>query len=408
MAKDVLNELKSLGLIFIDDWKEFQKEKNTLSSKYPAGVVIAGKNPKGKVAYHQVGFGEVNPKQVKEILTVVNQVQVPDYNQAYIDAATGFNEKVAATTQAGPAKVDTQSLEAFLSKKEPKSTLKTGKRLHPYRKHAISAKLFEVVDEDKLIDQVGDLMAPNAAQRRLKKKNTSTAKYAELGRKQLRQAIMEDIREKNPDMSASDVNREMQKIYRGGIKQVSNEALVEQGQLIALNKQTGLEKGRIVSELFGLASQSERIDYVSRHVSGDDLMAMQNQYFSLSDKLSIQDPATMRRAKKAKEFLDSRSPDSGSVQFHPGEAGIQRELRNIKARRATEVSAQVSSNMENVTNVIPALEQEVSQVITKKPIARKTAQRLFQSHSLSAGIAAGGLALVYAANRMRGEQQVGQ
>lgn len=419
MAKDILGELKSLGLIFIDDWKEFQKEKNTVSGLHPAGVVIAGKSPKGKVVYHQVGFGEVNPKQVKEILTVVNQVHIPDYNQAYLDAATSFNQKFGAPNAVGagvqPSNVtstpaQTKPLEAFLSKKDPQPTLKSGKKISGYRKHAIASKLLDVVDEDRLIDQIGDLLAPRAAEKRLKKMNISENKYAEYGRKHLRQAIIDDLRANNPNMTQGELNREMQKMYRKGIKQVSNDALVAQGELTALNRQRGLEKGRIVSEMFGKRKRSERINYIASHVSGDDLIAMQNQYFSVADKLSIRDPATMRQAEKAKNFLDSRITPGSSVQFHPGEAGIQRELRNVQARRASNVSAQVSStanNANNATNVIPALEQEVSQVLTKKPIARKTAQKLLQSHSVSAGIAAGGLALAYGINKMRGEREVG-
>lgn len=51
---------------------------------------------------------------------------------------------------------------------------------------------------------------------------------------------------------------------------------------------------------------------------------------------------------------------------------------------------------------------EVAQVTQKKAISTRTMEKLMSSHSLAAGVAAGGLGLMYAFNRKRGEQQLGR
>ena len=74
---------------------------------------------------------------------------------------------------------------------------------------------------------------------------------------------------------------------------------------------------------------------------------------------------------------------------------------------ATQVAAQISSAMSSSENMIDATEQSVTKVINKKPISSRTVQKLMSSHTLAAGVAAGGLGLLYA-NKRRGESQVGR
>jgi predicted component of type VI protein secretion system len=51
---------------------------------------------------------------------------------------------------------------------------------------------------------------------------------------------------------------------------------------------------------------------------------------------------------------------------------------------------------------------EVSKVTQKKALSLRTMERLMSSHTLAAGVAAGGLGIMYAFNRRRGEEQVGR
>lgn len=55
----------------------------------------------------------------------------------------------------------------------------------------------------------------------------------------------------------------------------------------------------------------------------------------------------------------------------------------------------------------PAAEQ-AEEVIRKAPISKRTMEKMMSSNMLAAGVAAGGLGLLYASNRMKGEREVGR
>lgn len=55
----------------------------------------------------------------------------------------------------------------------------------------------------------------------------------------------------------------------------------------------------------------------------------------------------------------------------------------------------------------PAAEQ-AEEVIRKAPISKRTMEKMMSSNMLAAGVAAGGLGLLYASNKMRGEREVGR
>ena len=55
----------------------------------------------------------------------------------------------------------------------------------------------------------------------------------------------------------------------------------------------------------------------------------------------------------------------------------------------------------------PAAEQ-AEEVIRKAPISKRTMEKMMSSNMLAAGVAAGGLGLIYASNKMRGEREVGR
>lgn len=62
----------------------------------------------------------------------------------------------------------------------------------------------------------------------------------------------------------------------------------------------------------------------------------------------------------------------------------------------------------NYAKISASSANEVTQVIEKKAISTRTMERLMKSHTVAAGVAAGGLGLMYAFNRRRGEEQVGR
>jgi hypothetical protein len=56
---------------------------------------------------------------------------------------------------------------------------------------------------------------------------------------------------------------------------------------------------------------------------------------------------------------------------------------------------------------VPAAEQ-AEEVVRKAPISRRTMEKMMSSNMLAAGVAAGGLGILYASNKMRGEREVGR
>jgi cell pole-organizing protein PopZ len=95
-------------------------------------------------------------------------------------------------------------------------------------------------------------------------------------------------------------------------------------------------------------------------------------------------------------------------------------MREVNARvaaaKATEQKAQavLSSGYidpaakTSYAKLTPSAVDEVSKVTQKKALSLRTMERLMSSHTLAAGVAAGGLGIMYAFNRRRGEEQVGR
>lgn len=62
----------------------------------------------------------------------------------------------------------------------------------------------------------------------------------------------------------------------------------------------------------------------------------------------------------------------------------------------------------NYAKLSAPVADEIAQVTQKKAISTRTMERLMKSHTVAAGVAAGGLGLMYAFNRKRAEEQVGR
>lgn len=81
-----------------------------------------------------------------------------------------------------------------------------------------------------------------------------------------------------------------------------------------------------------------------------------------------------------------------------------------KAERVQAVISRGSSTVGETiipSQLAPAAEQ-AEEVVRKAPISKRTMEKMMSSNMLAAGVAAGGLGLIYASNRMRGEREVGR
>ena len=94
-------------------------------------------------------------------------------------------------------------------------------------------------------------------------------------------------------------------------------------------------------------------------------------------------------------------------------ARLAREEERLAPIRAERVQAVINRGRSEVGETIlqspfvPAAEQ-AEEVVRKAPISRRTMEKMMSSNMLAAGVAAGGLGLLYASNKIRGEREVGR
>lgn len=94
-------------------------------------------------------------------------------------------------------------------------------------------------------------------------------------------------------------------------------------------------------------------------------------------------------------------------------ARLAREEERLAPIRAARVQAVINRGSSELGETIihprlaPAAEQ-AEEVVRKAPISRRTMEKMMSSNMLAAGVAAGGLGLLYASNKMRGEREVGR
>jgi hypothetical protein len=88
-------------------------------------------------------------------------------------------------------------------------------------------------------------------------------------------------------------------------------------------------------------------------------------------------------------------------------------LAKAERKKAERVQAVISRGSSEVGETIipsrlaPAAEQ-AEEVVRKAPISKRTMEKMMSSNMLAAGVAAGGLGLLYASNKMRAEREVGR
>jgi len=94
-------------------------------------------------------------------------------------------------------------------------------------------------------------------------------------------------------------------------------------------------------------------------------------------------------------------------------ARLAREEERLAPIRAERVQAVINRGSSELGETIihprlaPAAEQ-AEEVVRKAPISRRTMEKMMSSNMLAAGVAAGGLGLLYASNKIRGEREVGR
>jgi hypothetical protein len=81
---------------------------------------------------------------------------------------------------------------------------------------------------------------------------------------------------------------------------------------------------------------------------------------------------------------------------------IDKKIQAVISQGSSEVGETIIPS-----RLAPAAEQ-AEEVVRKAPISKRTMEKMMSSNMLAAGVAAGGLGLLYASNKMRGEREVGR
>ena len=126
-----------------------------------------------------------------------------------------------------------------------------------------------------------------------------------------------------------------------------------------------------------------------------------NELFQADKKQKLADYATNRENIQAAKVAEREQRIAAD------------NLAKAERKKAERVQAVISRGSSTVGETIipsqlaPAAEQ-AEEVVRKAPISRRTMEKMMSSNMLAAGVAAGGLGLIYASNRMRAEREVGR
>lgn len=129
---------------------------------------------------------------------------------------------------------------------------------------------------------------------------------------------------------------------------------------------------------------------------------MEKQGILLGQKAQIRAGKALGLAEKQQMMIDDEAIQKGVRQRENLAAATE---QRIKAVLAGDVKPQ---NEYKLYQQLDQAAERALETTNKAPIAKRTVEKLMESHTLAAGVAAGGLGLLYAANRLRAERQVGR
>lgn len=376
-------------------------------------------------------------------------------------AAAGVQQNVVIPQQVNPStKTIDEALKSPNSKSTKKNTtLKTGKKVPSSIDR--SAAIIKLVNNPEAEQEMIDIVSNKLGTRKGRSQYSRMVKSAKgtlgtpdpgpdskqgyinavenrkfilnQGTFHQRSLIKQRIIEQNPSISKT----RLRKLTNQQMAGFSDEALFDIGESLIRDV---VQKDYIDSSVFNeahklsLKSQEQLIKVFKgrrnvqsasgkrrvANLSNKEILDLSQKYLKLYERLEVGDSRIVDAAQKASERL-REGITYGDVTYHPGYPAIEQSLEKAaKYQRAAQagmgtatvvddaaqVSAQITSAMSMSEDMISAAEQSVTKVINKKPISSRTIQKLMSSHTVAAGVAAGGLGLLYA-NKRRGENQVG-
>lgn len=382
--------------------------------------------------------------------------------RAQAAAATGVQQNIVDPQQVNPStKTINDALKNPKSKSTKKdTTLKTGKRTSASIDR--SAAIVKLANNPDAEQEMMDIISQSVGMRKGKSSYSKMVKSAkgtlgkpdpgpkskqgyidavtnrdffiEEGRVNRRSLLRARIAEENPNISKTKLRRLVGK----EMSTFSDEALFNIGEEINRDIMQKYYVDTAVyeeSERLARMTQEQRLQAFqgqrSRNVRGKrvpinnisdrQVLNLSEKYLKQYERLELGDSRVVRNLAKAGEKLRGGIA-MGDISYHPGYSAIESSLDEAYKRRMANkaagvasaaaddsamVAAQISSALSSAGNMLEDSAQAITKVTNKKAISARTLEKIISSHTLSAGLAAGGAALLYGLNKKRGEQQIG-
>ena len=202
-----------------------------------------------------------------------------------------------------------------------------------------------------------------------------------------------------------------------GVKDMVDQSIVSRGQVVDILK--GKDKGAIgLGNVVDLPKNAQQVvlnldlEDDMRLSYGEALLQssrMEQQGGNLSTGKQKQLGARANLADKQAMMVDDEKIQRG-VQERVSLLEKDKRRAAVQAEKIQAVLSQGSSEVGETIippRLAPAAEQ-AEEVVRKAPISKRTMEKMMSSNMLAAGVAAGGLGLIYASNRMKGEREVGR
>lgn len=377
-------------------------------------------------------------------------------------AAAGVQQNVVIPQQVNPS---TKTIDDALKNPKSKSTkkdttLKTGKRTPPSIDR--SAAIIKLANNPDAEQEMMDIISKSVGTSRGKSQYSKMVKsakgtlgkpdpgpkskqgyidavsnrdfFVEEGRYRRSSLLRARIAEQNPNISKT----RLQKLVGREMSTLSQEALFNIGEEINRDimqkyyvdtaiynesqRLAGMTPEERLQAFQGSRSRNVRGKRVPiNNISDKQVLDMSQKYLKQYERLEVGDSRIAGVVTKAGEKLRGGIA-MGDMTYHPGYSAIEASLDKAAQRRmairstgaattaiddSAQVAGQISSALSAAGNMLDDSAEAVTKVTSKKAISARTLEKLMSSHSISAGLAAGGVALLYGINKRRGEQQVG-
>lgn len=258
--------------------------------------------------------------------------------------------------------------------------------------------------------------------------------FIDEGRDNRRNLLRQRIAEQNPGISKNKMRKLLGKemsafsdeaFFNIGVeanRKIVEDAYIENEIFYEQNRLLNMSPEQRLNVFQGAKKRTIRGKRVSiNNISDRQVLDLSQRYLKQYERLEVGDSRIAGALTKAGERLRGGIA-YGDLTYHPGYAAIEQSLDEASQRKiaskalgstaaaiddSSQVAGQISSALSAAGNMLDDSAQAITKVTSKKPISARTVQKLMSSHSLSAGVVAGGLGLLYGINRRRGEQQVG-